>query len=60
MIAKAEKDGKFFIVADGKIGKHRFEALWDPTFSPDGSKILVRGVEGGKYYRRVVPVEEIL
>jgi hypothetical protein len=34
------------------------DEVWDPVFSPDGSKILCRTVEDGKYYRRIVPVSE--
>jgi len=33
--------------------------LWDPVFSPDGKKLLTRCVDGGKYYRRVIPIGEI-
>jgi len=47
------------IVVDGRIGKHSFDELWDPVFSPDGTKLLVRCVEDGKYYRRIVPVSGI-
>jgi len=32
------------------------QVLWDPLFSPDGSEVLLRYVEAGKYYRKVVPV----
>ncbi len=59
IVAKGEKNGKFFLIKDGKIGRNEFEALWDPVFSPDGNKLLVRVIEDGKYYRRVIPVEEV-
>jgi len=57
--AKAELKGKYFIVVDGKMGKHGFDELWDPVFSPDGEKILLRCMEDGKYFRRIVPVSEL-
>ncbi len=57
--AKVERNGKYFLAVNGKIGKKGYESLWSPVFSPDGSKLLVRCVENGKYYRRVVPVNEI-
>jgi hypothetical protein len=36
------------------------EAAWDPIFSPEGDKILLRTVEDGMYYRRVLPVAELI
>jgi hypothetical protein len=59
IIAKAEKNGTFFIVIDGKIGKKKYESLWNPVFSPDGEKLLIRCIDRGKYYRRVIPLTEI-
>ena len=59
IVARAERGSQYFIVVDGKIGKHGYEWLWDPVFSPDGEKLLIRGIDAGKYYRRVVPVNEI-
>jgi hypothetical protein len=56
--AKAEKNGKFFVVVDGRVAQNGFDNLWDPVFSPDGEKLLIRCIEDGKYYRRVVPVDE--
>ena len=34
------------------------DAAWDPIFSPEGDKILLRSIEDNTYYRRVVPVGE--
>ena len=44
---KAELNGKYLIVVDGKIGRQVYDELWDPVFSPDGEHILVRGITGG-------------
>jgi hypothetical protein len=30
--------------------------LWAPIFSPDGSKVLVRAVDGGNFVRHVVDI----
>ena len=49
----------FLVVINGKPGKYAFDELWDPLFSPDGEKLLIRCIEDGKYYRKVVPVKEI-
>jgi len=55
---KAEKEGKFFIILDGRAGKEIFDMLWDPVFSPDGEKILIRAVSNGKYIRKVCTAGE--
>jgi hypothetical protein len=36
------------------------EAAWDPIFSPDSSKILLRTIEDGTYYRRIIPVSDLI
>jgi Tol biopolymer transport system component len=59
IIAKAERNGKFYLVIDGKISKKGYEYLWNPVFNSDGKKLLIRCVDGGKYYRRVVPINEL-
>ena len=58
--AKVEQSGCYSIAINGKVWKKKFEGLWEPVFSPDGKKILVKAIEDGKYYRRVVEVQEIL
>jgi Tol biopolymer transport system component len=60
VIAKVENNGRFTIALNGKPWKRTFEALWEPAFSPDGTKVLVKAVEDEKYYRCVVPVQELL
>ena len=42
---------------DGLPVKKGLEAAWDPIFSPDGKKILLRGIEDGKYFREVLPLK---
>jgi len=61
--AKAEKNGRYTIVIDGKPLKESYQALWNPVFSPDSEKILIKGItgdsHGGKYFRQVLPVTHI-
>jgi hypothetical protein len=54
-----EKKGRQTIVMNGKPWKRDFDQIWEPVFSPDGSKVLVRSIDGGKYIRRVLPITEI-
>jgi len=60
VIAKVENNGQFSIAINGKVWKSKFEALWEPVISPDGTKALVKAVTGGKYYRRIVALEEMI
>lgn len=58
-ICKVEKNGKYFIAVDGAIKSKEYEALWSPVISPDGKKALVCGIEAGKYYRRVISLNDM-
>ena len=60
VLAKAERDSKYFIVVNGKIAGKAYDALWEPEFSPDGKGILLKYVEDGKYHRQVVPASELI
>jgi len=53
-----EKNGRQTIVMNGKPWKE-CEEVWEPIFSPDGSKVLVRSIESGKYFRSVISTSEI-
>jgi len=59
VICKVEKNGKYAIAVNGKIKGKEYEALWNPVVSPDGTKVMICGVEDGKYYRKVVPLSDI-
>jgi len=52
-------NGSVEILMNGKPWKRDCEQVWDPVFSPDGSKVLVRTIEGGRCFRRVLPITEI-
>ena len=57
--AKVEIDGKYTIAVNGHLWHEGFDMAWDPTFSPDGSRLMLRTVEQGIYKRRIVPVSTI-
>jgi hypothetical protein len=49
------------MLLDGRVLRTDFEALWPPAFSPDGRRLLVRGLgsgaDRGRYYREVVALD---
>lgn len=56
--ARVEKNGKFTVLLDGKAYGETFERAFDPIFSPDGDKVLIRGISGGKYMRIVAETSD--
>ena len=54
VMAKVERDGRFAIAVDGRVWSPWFDGLWEPVPSPDGRQVLVRCLDGQKYYRNVV------
>ena len=56
--AAVEKNGKYTVVMDGREYGAEGEACFAPAFSPDSRFVLVKMVQDGKYYRRVIPVAE--
>jgi len=59
VICKVEKNGKYYVMVNGKINGKEYESLWNPVVSPDGTKVMICGVQGGKYYRKVVLLSDI-
>ena len=60
VLARAENNGRFVILTNGRKYHRQFHKLWDPVFSPDGKNVLLKYIEDDKYCRQVVPVEELL
>ena len=52
-----ERGGKFTVVCDGKAYAQSFDKCFQPAFSPDGTKVLIRAIADGKLHRIVAPVE---
>jgi len=42
------RGGVHTVVCDGKAYPKSFEKCFAPAFSPDGTKVLIRGIEGGR------------
>ena len=59
LAVKVELAKRYTIVVDGVEYGEDFDVVWDPIFSPDSRKVMIRSVKGGKYYRIVVPVQDI-
>ena len=59
MAAKVEKDHRYTYSLNNRVWRGTADAAWDPVFSPDGTRLLLRTVESGHYVRRVVPVSEM-
>ena len=57
LAVNVERGGVHTVVCDGKAYPKSFEKCFAPAFSPDGTKVLIRGIEGGKAYRIVAPLE---
>jgi hypothetical protein len=49
----------YTVAVDDRVWARDCEAAWDPVFSPDGGSLLLRTIEGGTYFRRVMPVADI-
>lgn len=53
---KVEKGGRQTVLINGRPLKHDFERVFAPAFSPDGTKMLIRAMSMGAYFRVVTPV----
>jgi len=58
--ARVEKNGNYTIAVDDHVWDRACQVIWDPIFSQDGEKLLIRSVEDGIFYRRVIPVSDIV
>lgn len=57
--AAVEKAGRrFTVLLDNRPYKRDFDKVFDPIFSPDSEMVLIRAIEGGKFLRIVVPVNQ--
>jgi hypothetical protein len=57
---KIERNGKYSIALNDRVWDQACDAIWDPVFSPEGDKILLRTLQGGVYKRSVLSVEGII
>ncbi len=49
-----EKDGQYYTAVNDRVITGPYEAMADPVVSPDGDKVLVKGIENGMYKRKIV------
>ena len=54
VLAKAWRDDSYMLVVDGKITGPAYENLFDFVFSDDGTKLLIKCVENGLCFRKVI------
>jgi len=59
VLVKAQRQGNHLLVVDGRPGKSSYEYLWNPAISADGEKVLIRCIQDGKYYRKVIAINDI-
>jgi len=57
--ALVEEKGKHLILINGKPYDRIFDRAWQPTFSEDGSKVLIRAIENNSYVRIIADVASI-
>lgn len=53
---KVEKAGRQTVVVNGRPFARDFDTAYEPTFSPDGRKLLIRGLDRGALVRIVAEV----
>jgi hypothetical protein len=54
-----QRNGKYTVAVDDRLWSRTCDMAWDPVFSPESDKVLLRTIEEGTYFRRVVPVTDI-
>jgi hypothetical protein len=59
-MAKVQKNNHYTVAIDDHCWSNRCDMLWPPSFNPEGDKVLIRSVEKGAYYRRVLPLADLL
>jgi hypothetical protein len=49
-----QKQGTYQLVVNNRVKASGFSFMADPVISPDGSKVLLKGIENGIYKRRII------
>jgi hypothetical protein len=57
---RMEKDGKFYLVVNGKVYKEAFDMVFKPKIGPDNDKILLKAIQNGIYIRQILSLENVL
>ena len=56
MAVKVERGGRQTILVDGRPIDKDFDRVFDPVFSADGTKLLIKAMNMGAFFRVVTPV----
>lgn len=57
---RMEKNGRYYLVVNGKVYQNDFDMMFAPDISPDNDKILLKVVQNGIYYRQVLSLDRVL
>ena len=57
---RMEKDGKYYLVVNGKIYGQAFDQVFEPEISPDNDKILLKAIRDNIYSRQILTLDQIL
>jgi len=49
-----EKQGQYFAAVNDRVVTGPYDVMADPVLSPQGDKLLVKGIENGIYKRQIV------
>jgi hypothetical protein len=59
LAARVQRNGRYTVAVDDRLWPPQCDLAWDPVFSPEGDRVMLRTIEGGAYFRRVLPVADI-
>lgn len=57
---RMEKNGRYYLVVNGKTYPKDFDMMFDPRISPDSDRILLKAIKDGIYYRQILPLDKVL
>jgi len=56
IVAVGKKDGRYSIVINDKIIQENLTKVWKPVFNEEGSKVILKTLEGNTYLRSVFTI----
>ncbi len=59
VVARVEVDGKHRLARDGRVVGSNWDWLWEPIASPDGKRVLIRGIADRHHVREVVALSDL-
>ncbi len=58
--ARMEKEGKFYLIVNGRVYKEAYDMVFEPEISPDNDKILLKTIKNGIYTRQILALDNVL